>query len=660
MTAFFARFVAWIDTCDQTLCRVSLAKRLVALFTVSLCFALVIQPITFPPNDDLVFSTKQFDTLAVTSLTGMTVEETGWMVTAGTPAAHYTPPVDTTTVALTFSTPLHQNLVVELVADLGLSSERVLSSTTLHRHGQTFYLTVPSNDGLTLSTVLPKLKIGESVPSHTLSATTDPVGFWERPLSSYSLLQTIGLTLLMSCLISLLCTLRTRAIWLQFLILGGIFGLFFLTFNPLIQSPDETTHFLNSYALATGDLFSDRLGDQMGKFFPLSAMEFIQHAHYYQSTTDVSTVFWGPVAWDDNLADINLIGYLFTAPAMFLVSQVQGLCGLFDTQEMYAAMNYLGRFFNLCAYLALGSLTLWRTRYLQHTFFLLLLLPMSLYLGSSVSYDALLIPSCMLLVAEVLYLMGAEPQDTIRWQDVAIVLTCAFFITGIKPAYLVLFLLLFAIPITMFRSIPRYVGTIGLVLTTVCLAALPALLEGYFAGGAATPIAESVALQMQEVWRDPFGFLVVLGHTLQASGGDYLRQFVASFTWDYRNLPDSLTVVFYLSLLLVAAYECSQVNCSRKVFNILSAIVVLVLTFAVFYGLYTSFSVVNGGLNADRITGVQGRYFIPFAICFVLPFVNQKHLFYSNKGTVDRLLFLTIPFFSSTLLLLSGMLLLHG
>ena len=108
---------------------------------------------------------------------------------------------------------------------------------------------------------------------------------------------------------------------------------------------------------------------------------------------------------------------------------------------------------------------------------LLLLMPTSLFLGASLSYDAIIVPVALLFVAELLRLLD-DGKERVDYKDIIIISVCTLFMVSIKMVYAPFLLLLFFVPYKKFGNLKRYFISIGSVVFSFIIGyVLPTLLN---------------------------------------------------------------------------------------------------------------------------------------------------------------------------------------
>ena len=193
----------------------------------------------------------------------------------------------------------------------------------------------------------------------------------------------------------------------------------------------------------------------------------------YSNTANVGEVTLGLNRFNPvGLTIFNPIGYIVPSFGIFV------LRGIFGSLSAYSTMIF-GKLFNLIFYSFVIRKALMTTKAFINSIFVIAFMPMSLYQAASLSYDAVIIPCCILLFAYITKFIYSSEQYRISMGDVIGVCFSCFFIFGAKQlAYVPLILVLLAVPIKRFGTIKRYilcivsvviVGVISYIIPTIII-----------------------------------------------------------------------------------------------------------------------------------------------------------------------------------------------
>lgn len=415
-------------------------------------------------------------------------------------------------------------------------------------------------------------------------------------------------------------------------------GVLFSFANPPLQTPDETEHYLRTYAISMGrlDFDADRgYPEDVSRLlasFPgawvnahtsagLGIDPDTQEEQPY-NTAGYALKQYGKDGRVESIAD-SFAGYLagegkadpVTEPISFLILPfLPGALGMAVARLFgLGALGclYAGRLGNLAAYTLLCWLGLRCARRARPAFLCLMLLPMSLYMGASLSYDATLLASYYLMLA----LLTRPQWDTRTAALYAVVCT---FANGTKPYLNLLWVVL---PLLVARrdwlARGRRVAWVG-----ICAAgslALTVFVEQYGVlmrhnygtiarqGGAAVNGGEQLAF----ILSNPLRYLAVLLGTLYENEG-FVGQ-LGLFGW--KDLPIAFLSLTGPLVLLAAALLCTPrtETLGRRRLGGQGL-------FAALYGVgaMTAMYITYTPVGMVRIVGLQTRYFLPLWLLLVL------------------------------------------
>ncbi|MEA4911243.1 MAG: DUF2142 domain-containing protein [Oscillospiraceae bacterium] len=378
-------------------------------------------------------------------------------------------------------------------------------------------------------------------------------------------------------------------------------GLLFCFANAPLQAPDEHSHFLRAFALSQGSFNYvyeydypadvDRLIDAFpGKFY-----DDVQQTGKGSVAAAIRGYLADPGAAGSETCRTSvqlLLPYVFSALGIALAR----LLGANALLCLYAgrAMNAL--VFAVCVYFSVRM-----TARRRGALLLTALLPLTLYMAASVSYDSMFLSAC------VLYL-GFMLKDAFSRRDLLLSAFAFGVMIMIKPIYLPLALLYFGIPKDQLRvRLPRAGVLLALLAAGGVFYGLAMGYADLFNVGippSGVPDGVDIAAQVRYVLKNPIRYaLVLLVDGWQNSF--YLTGF-GTFGWLDVTAP--LTTLLSPALLVaVAALYADEPSAVRRE-PLLHAVTLLLGYGVIVTGFYATWST----LGSTSILGVQSRYFIPF------------------------------------------------
>ncbi len=419
------------------------------------------------------------------------------------------------------------------------------------------------------------------------------------------------------------------------LVLGTVFALFF----PPGTVPDEGYHFTHAYKYANvmapgvevdsarredvrfmdDDLtyvVSEEAWRNVGRDFSVFA-----RLDGYVPVSSFET-YWRPgldVMGDPPQARI------FSAVGINL-SRLLGLSGVM--------LFYVGRLCNMLVGATLVILAVRIAPVGRNAMMCVSLLPITLHVLGSYSYDSTVIGLAFLLLALTLRMLYGEGR--IRMRHLAAYLVVAMLLAPCKVVYTVLVLLVLLVPAERFTSrrcaLAFKIAAFGLpalaILATRLIAVINMLFPGAVAAsdtstsGASGP-SQVTYYSASYILRSPVGFLKILARTFWKDGDNYLLHTVGgALGWLQAELVANRREVVMLSLLAALGFVSDP---SERIYpkgreRVLFVVVFVLVVLAVHLSMFVAWT----PEGAPVIGGVQGRYFIPVLTLMYLAVRNPS------------------------------------
>ena len=418
-------------------------------------------------------------------------------------------------------------------------------------------------------------------------------------------------------------------------------GVLFAFANPPMQTPDETDHYLRTYAISMGRFdFDAQRGypedvDELVAAFPGAwvnahtsaglGTDPDTHAEQPFNSAGYALKQYGKDGRVESIRDSfeQYLTWLYrdsvpqrvTEPVSFLILPFlpgalgMALARLFGLGAL--GCLYGGRLVNLLAHTALCYAALRSAHKCRPAFLCIMLMPMSLYMGASLSYDATLLGCYYLMLALLTW-------D--EWNDKTALfyaLACVF-ANGTKPYINLLWVVL---PLILRKSEwkVRFSRAVYAVLTAAGALALTLGVEQYGTllrhnyGAIARQGGTTVngGAQLLFVLKNPLRYIAVLLGTLYENDG-FLGQ-LGLFGW--KDMPIAFISITAPPVLLAAAMLCTAQTdtLGRRRMGWLG---VFGLVYAV--GAMTAMYITYTPVGMVRIVGLQTRYFLPVWLLLVL------------------------------------------
>ena len=418
---------------------------------------------------------------------------------------------------------------------------------------------------------------------------------------------------------------------IAFVFCALIFGLLLIVLTPPMQSADEQYHFSRAYSIPQGEIKAQKLGNLMGGYLPTAFRDFGNSYFRLYLDKNARTSF----SEIKNTAKIKINSsekffchqsYMaLYSPAAYL-PQAAGIAAA----GLFAGSIYLllisAKLFLLLFYSTAGYFTLKSMPFLKWTAFLLLLMPMSLSMGASVSADGVLIAVCALYFAKILqYSYEKAPLNKKR---LFFLMFLALFIALVKQSFLIT-LFAFFIPKEKFCNIFESKKLKSPVLTMILMlfpAFIASVLWSKLILGIYVPVhGANPQLQTAFILKHPFEYL----HSFILTFGMYFKLILFSAV----GILGWLDIIFrpyvywtYIIVVLLNVIFTPQA-CEKQVSTLFQKIwligLFLLNIFVISTIIYLTWVT---PYDTGIWSGLQGRYFIPV----LLPFFTFLFLLYNK------------------------------
>ena len=434
-----------------------------------------------------------------------------------------------------------------------------------------------------------------------------------------------------------------------YVVLALVFGLSLVFITPPLQTPDEQDHLNRAYQLAELNVF------QYDSTVPASLIQLFDTFGRLNFNPLQKTSISEILAQRQVELNPQARKAIFARPFIFpYFPQALGMLIGKMVNSSPVTLLYMGRIFNLLFAIVIIFFAIRTAPLFKWVFFLLALMPMTLYLFASLSKDAMIISLSFLLIA--LFLRFAyDQQKKISTKDLVILFVASFLLATSRSVYAILIGMFLLIPVYRIGSLKKYITIFISLIIAVFLATQIGALKPLFQPKAAdttqstsmrtlspdalsdpepTPIErferadrnripEGVNFSEQKrfILNNPIQYVGILFNSLFISPKTaHLNSFVGKLGWLNKPLP-KWHVNFYLLILIITALLFSNHDVKIGLTNkLIIASIFIVGVIFIETGLYLTWNPVG----QDYIMDVQGRYFIPCAPLFLLLLYNTS------------------------------------
>lgn len=408
------------------------------------------------------------------------------------------------------------------------------------------------------------------------------------------------------------------------IMLGSIYGLLI----GLNTVPDEPSHIDTAYSISN-KMLGIQESSKPGYLYkraedvdPIaeekqSLNEYSYERLYKQlfSTADDETLV--ECAGRNNLGNASEI-YYFPQALGITIGRLFHL-GMMPTMMIARLFSLLCYIF--CTYKAIRKLPFGKT-----TFFIIGILPITLQQAASLSYDAMINAVAFLFVCYSLNLIYNEQEFKIT--DIAVIAITGSMIAMVKGGVYVPLCALPLLALYVRKSLSKKQKNCIITVVLVCGFAflkrnlVRTLLrftteQGTVTGGSASTEIYTFGYLLKY----PQRFIGMFVNTIYKQGDSYIRNVLGgNLAWREVNIS-WFVVIGFLIVLLISCIGCN--NKEKKV-NVIEKVFFAAVSFASYFTLELSMLLVWTPTTCNYITGVQGRYFLPFLLIVFLIFRGTK------------------------------------
>ena len=451
-----------------------------------------------------------------------------------------------------------------------------------------------------------------------------------------------------------------------YLFAGTFLGILYLLILPPLSAPDEISHFMGAYQLSSRMLGKDAnavTGHVLVRPQDIW-LEDVEDCWEYEASEDgylqptaettADSAYLGETLTEKTYKTIRQQGILgqrhplaaqedmgqsmilspyppvVTTPVAY-IPQAFGIClaRLFHWNAIMLA--YMGRLGNLLFFVAMTFFAMRRLPFGKEALFGVALLPMTLHLSASFSYDVMIL-GCMFYLTAVCLDLAYE-KERVRAADVAVIAALMAAAGPCKLIYGVLMGLCLLIPVEKFGGWKPWALSAACVFLAWGLSMT--LINGQTIVSYATETQNVVPWAQEE----GYSLTLLLHRPLQAA-----RMFYQTFLWQAEyyhmtmigaylgnldtvlDVPYLVVAVFTVSLLCLAMKKPGE----RQVMSVGNRVWAAALCGLCGLAAMASMLIAWTPLSSQVISGVQGRYFLPFLPVLLIAFKNDAIVLTKN------------------------------
>lgn len=399
------------------------------------------------------------------------------------------------------------------------------------------------------------------------------------------------------------------------------FGLFLIPFYLLIftpyTEPDSTGHMASVYYYTDKVLEGKQL-DEDGKLLVTQDEARRGGLSVDMGLANLNTVKENLFSRDKNEEEYEYTGRNpLSSPFIAHLPQIAGaiagkILNLGTVPVLMLVKIFAGLFYLICCYYAIKFIPFGKL-----TMFVCALLPLSIEMNTSSSYDNVAISLALLIIGYELYLV--YKKEKVVWKDIILLSVLNMWLAPVKVVYFLVSGLCILIPANKLKKKNQKYMVFAVVMLAGMIAVMVTRL-GFVSVIASGGSAGGTTFTLQLILSDPVNSFCILMRTILERTPEFLRHvFGGIYSW--FNISVSLTFVFgfmAIAFLSVLVHEDEEVYLDKKA-KICMVVIAFIITGCTVMGLWLSWT----PKEAVMIEGIQGRYFLPYLPLILFLFRNK-------------------------------------
>lgn len=299
-------------------------------------------------------------------------------------------------------------------------------------------------------------------------------------------------------------------------------------------------------------------------------------------------------------------------PTNYIVSSLGLKIGIFFNLNLYISV-YIAKLFNLIFFWIIGYIMMKIFPFKKIFLLVYLFNPMIIQAMSSIGADCFTNLICLLWISYILYLKFDKKK--LESKDIFYLFILMIMLATAKFIYFPLILLLLLI-----RNLIDNKKVRNIILLSVFLSLLVVGIGIYIGLGYKCDFATIVSKnnidtvgQLKNVLTKPWNFIIAFINSIYKRQGNYFSEFFGSALGSYHIKLMFIPYVLYIGLFFITMFMDHK-DYFNKVSKYLISFITFILVMCVFGVEYLTWN----NVGSHFITGVQGRYFLPFML---LPFI---------------------------------------
>lgn len=420
-----------------------------------------------------------------------------------------------------------------------------------------------------------------------------------------------------------------------FLVAGLCMGLFYTVVLPPLSAPDEVSHYISAYKLSN-QLMGKKAAEEHGLVYIRQEDAWIENI-YGESDEENRSVIGQTLTeetyrmihekdWLSEEEEGVAISNQWTVRTTPLAYLPQAIGIMFARMLGLGSMGLLfaGRIFNLIFYVGLTYGAMKRLPFGKEVLFGVALLPMTLHLTGSMSYDVMILALTFYVTAICLDL--AYQKNKVEKKDIALLAVIFAVLGPCKMIYAVMMGLCLLIPVKKFGGWKPYLLSAAVVLGVfvVSMALVNAQTITTYATETESYVswAEEAGYSMGQLLSNPGLVIKMFYNTVVWQAEHYHLTMIGAYLGNIDlvlDVPYVVVMLFSLSLLLLAFRKPGESLTLKPGARAWIWAVCLICASGALFSMLLAWTPVS----SQVINGVQGRYFLPFLPILLMSLKND-------------------------------------
>ena len=385
------------------------------------------------------------------------------------------------------------------------------------------------------------------------------------------------------------------------LILGGMY----IFFIPLCAQSDEPAHIFRTIQIANGEFISPIEGNEYRSNVPKSIIDLVSvntkgKTPEYKRYSDIEEM--KDIKFDkDETTKIRILSGSYN-PISYLPQTIGVKIGMMlNLNPYYFAM--LGRITGLLITISMFSFAIYKLPSHKLLASIMLLSPVALSYAASFSADSMTLASIFILVSYVLYFRNTK--NKIKNYEYLILAILTYVVAVSKIAYLPMIGTLLLIPKECYKTKKsKWIITI-LLLIFGTISTL-----SWLKINNVNIMQENDTFKNVWIYKNPFGYLIVLFRTTMESGTGYIENMFAGHYLCHNQVhPPELISLIYIGIVVASFFSDEN----KEKASLLQKTIVVLIGFVVYALVSAAIYTANCVEKSLVIIGVQGRYLLPIS-----------------------------------------------